>query len=710
MNLFENLQLMKESDTSIVSEFKEFLSNKNAQYIANEIGETKDGMQIVIYDGDWKHEHLYMKHLLDEFFTNKGIDISITSEEIGESDQDTFSARYNIIFNSEPKEYNVDVKTEDINNIRYQVTCQLAISNEEIYSEHATLKDAIASARKAQQSFMNVKIKDLEDGNSWYNIDDAEQDLNDGLYEGKHYGGAYDISDTAYFTRDDLDEFSNEVIEQLSNATHGDIIANVVDCYLDEDTNELELTVSYGEYEHTHKEKIDMRKIKVPKDLIKAYSNKFVNDFLWCFTGDTEHEEMIKESVNSSDNSDWEFIEETTTNDEIFGDITEGGYYIKHYNDDMTGIIYPPSESEKLYRAKLTRKNKFNSFGSNVFIELDSAKEFLDTRAYELTSVTYEEIKQQLEEIDTHEYLKIFIDEPTKLGNVSVSIEGTLINGDPITFYDSSYIVNQRDIDFIKEQYAKASKQIDVMRERGYLGVKDESLIPITEDDNELSKTSINDILYRVIWDSKEDEIGKVIVYKVVDIYNNDDNTFIKLKSSDNEIILPLDEDTMSFFIKNKDAAERVARSSKSKNIYFSPNTALDNFDNYVNAKSIKESYHKVEETNHNEILDRDYKTGEKIYNELVEYLDTLDQIAMDGEDCNWEPSEFNAKNLNADGEIYLVSGAYILIYPYINEWAEDYFRVLVVEPRGLQPHIKAGIENVFNMFKTNKWKLVFDY
>ena len=64
MNLFENLQLMKESDTSIISEFKKFLNSKNAQYIASEIDETKDGMQIVIYDGDWKHEHLYMKHLL----------------------------------------------------------------------------------------------------------------------------------------------------------------------------------------------------------------------------------------------------------------------------------------------------------------------------------------------------------------------------------------------------------------------------------------------------------------------------------------------------------------------------------------------------------------------------------------------------------------------------------------------------------------------
>ena len=110
MNLFENLQKFTESENTIVSEFKEFLISKNAQYIANEIGETINGMQLVIYDGDWKHEHLYMKHLLDEFFTNKGIDISITSEEIGESDQDTYSARYDVIFNTKPKEYTADIK------------------------------------------------------------------------------------------------------------------------------------------------------------------------------------------------------------------------------------------------------------------------------------------------------------------------------------------------------------------------------------------------------------------------------------------------------------------------------------------------------------------------------------------------------------------------------------------------------------------------
>lgn len=679
MNLFENLQLMKESDTSIVSEFKEFLSSKNAQYIANEISETKDGMQIVIYDGDWKHEHLYMKRLLDEFFTNKGIDIRIVSEEIGESGQDTYSARYDIEFNPEPKEYMADVTplkftTEAklpkppkfwdsmfrVNAIKAYNNGELTLDNieewetkynggikpnpslgtKEILKYYIDNKDVLeevvdvesnTSDWKQRFKGMDIYISDkhpnyqikktytsskqevwqvlnfktqrevfasgtFEGAVKWVEDKDvSKSEALDNMEEGKYYGGAYDISDIAYFTRDDLDEFSNEVIEQLSNATHGDIIANVVDCYLDEDTNELELTVSYGEYEHTHKEKIDMRKIKVPKDLIKAYSNKFVNDFLWCFTADTEHEEMIKESVNSSDNSNWEFIEETTTNDEIFGDITEGGYYVRQYDDNMTGYIYPPSESEKLYRAKLESKNHVKSLGYNVFIELDAAKEFLDKTAARLAPVTYEDIKQQLEEIDVHEYLKIYIDEPISPDDVAITatIEGTLINDEPITFYDSSYIRTQGDIDFIKEQYAKASKQIDAMRERGYLGVKDESS--------------------------------------------------------------------------------------------------------------------KIEESNHNEILDKDYATGEKLYNDLKEYLTSLDQVSMDGEDCNWEPSEFNAKNLNADGEIYLECGAYILIYPYINEWAEDYFKVFVVEASDLSLQLKNGIEDIFNKYKNDKWRLVFE-
>ena len=526
MNLFENLQLMKESDTSIVSEFREFLSNKNAQYIANEIDETRDGMQLVIYDGDWKHEHLYMKHLLDEFFTNKGIDISITSEEIGESDQDTYSARYDIEFNPESKEYMADVVTEDVDTSSWKQRFKgMDVYISDKYPNYQ-IKKSYTSSKQEVWQVLNFRTQrevfvsgTFEGAVKWVEDKDvSKSEALDNMEEGKYYGGAYDISDTAYFTRDDLDEFSNEVIEQLSNATHADIIADVVDCYLDEDTNELELTLSYNEYEHTHKEKIDMRKIKTPKDLIKAYSYKFVNDFLWNFMADAEHEELIKEDYNSD-------------NAATFLNILED--------------------------------------------EIENA-----AKKYMISKCGFSE-----DEVD--DYLTVTTD----------------VNDDAVV--------------------------IHVGAELSY-----ESLYGLGEELNKIIEVHDKDAYF-------EPEIpGRLVAYL--------------------------------FGIKN-------------------------------------ESIDKLEESNHNEILDKDYATGEKIYNALVEYLNSLDQIGMDGKDCNWEPSNFNAKNLNADGEIYLVSGAYILIYPYINEWAEDYFKVCVVEADELSIQIKNGIENIVNKFKTNKWKLVFE-
>lgn len=508
MNLFENLQMMNESENKLVSEFKDYLAQNNAQYIASEIGETKDGMQLVIHDGDWKHEHCYMRNLIHNFFEEKRINIEMDVKEIGESDSDTFSAIYNIIFNSEPTTYTADViplkiATEDIKDsydndgLLTELRVGIGPHNEtrfEIYQDgvlmfHSTdeelAKDAfkkisknvpkeykkvdgkykkfsgngeLASMWESNTSNWKQRFKGMDvytsDKYPNYQINKAyngfkqevweviklgtgkrlfvansfEQAVDfiengktprkpkalDNLEEKKSYGGAFDIGDTDYFTREDLNEFAEDVMQKIEDATQADpIIANVIECYIDENNN-LELTISYMGYEHTHKEKIDMRKIKTPKDLIKAYSHKFAEDFKLCCIADTEHELLIAESS-------------------------------------------------------------------------------------------------------------------------------------------------------------------------------------------------------------------------------------------------------------------------------------------------------KVEESDHNEILDKDYATGEKLYNGLKEYLDSIDQIAMDGDDCNWEPSEYNAKNLNADGEIYLVSGAYILIYPYINEWAEDYFKVFIVEASDLQPNVKAGIENVFNKYKTDKWKLVFE-
>ena len=117
----------------------------------------------------------------------------------------------------------------------------------------------------------------------------------------------------------------------------------------------------------------------------------------------------------------------------------------------------------------------------------------------------------------------------------------------------------------------------------------------------------------------------------------------------------------------------------------------------------------KILESINKENISIDYKTGEKLFNAIKDYLDSLDQISMDGNDWNWQPSDFNAKNLEADGEIYLVGGAYILFYPYINEWSDNYFKVMVIEASDLNIIIRNGIENIFNKYKTDKWKLIFE-
>lgn len=131
----------------------------------------------------------------------------------------------------------------------------------------------------------------------------------------------------------------------------------------------------------------------------------------------------------------------------------------------------PKDWKEKLYRAKLSREGHFDSLGYNVFIELDSAKNFLDETAAKLAPVTYDDVMEQLTPINKHPKLKMYIDQ-SQLGNATVSIEGVLLGGEPISFYDSSFIRTQKDIDSIESQYEKAAKQIDHMYKIGYKGAK----------------------------------------------------------------------------------------------------------------------------------------------------------------------------------------------------------------------------------------------
>ena len=946
MNLFENLQALNESENKLVSEFKEFLVSKNAQYIANEIGETKDGMQLVIYDGDWKHEHRYMQNLIDEFFKNKGINIEIYSEEIGESDSDTFSARYDIEFNAEPKTYNADVKqlkftTEDIedsydnngiltelrtgigphNELRYEIyqdgTLMFHSTNKELakekfkeistrvskeyklvdgkykkfspegnaglvdiwnsetesvneviepsnfspdgrsyyddpsdwkekhewvtnkleaagykckgqspwksiwtngnpkedieidywmdfdviqeivelstvgftesvdasnwkqknnedtyvsdkYSEYI-IKKSITSSEQEVWSVLNSKTQrevfaagTFEDaidyvenkstsktitedvdwkprfntmdnyfvsdkyptyqinksyngfgkeiwavikygwngmeekrvfiGSTFEQAKDFVENKCKSIKEAPSYGGAFDISDTVYFTKDDLDEFTNDIVEKLSDATHGDVVADIIDSYIDEDTNEIEVTISYNNYEHTHKEKIDMRKIKVPKDLIKAYSHKFVNDFLWCINADTEHEEMLKES-NDINLDDYEYVGYGSGHNRLWQlyrrfdkELNKGVWVAKHQNTgEIKSITYDQAQGfEPIEDSGVVRLSR------------DLGRMLLPKRESNEITITFEDIRNQLEKIDTHPYLTIYYDYNPFLNTGKVTIEGTLINGNPICFYDSSFLKTQDDIDFIKEQYAKASKEIDAMRKRGYLGVKDES---IEEDYDDNAATFL---------DKLEAEVKEAAHNFMVSVGfpENEADDYIDVSTDINDDYVMVAVGAELGYDSLSDLCDELNKviEKHDEDAYFEPECP-----GRIVAYLFGVKEESLTETNHIIIEETDYAIGEKLFNEMKDYLDSLDQIEMDGHDWNWQPSEFNAKTLEPDGEIYLVGGAYILFYPYINEWSDSYFKVAVVNASELNIMIKNGIENIFNKFKTDKWQLTFE-
>ena len=82
------------------------------------------------------------------------------------------------------------------------------------------------------------------------------------------YGGAYDILDEYYFTRDDLIDFGEEVVFELENLKPGDYFVNDLDM-LNPKTIHIEV---YCRNKETYADKnivIDMRRIQKPSDLNK---------------------------------------------------------------------------------------------------------------------------------------------------------------------------------------------------------------------------------------------------------------------------------------------------------------------------------------------------------------------------------------------------------------------------------------------------------
>ena len=96
------------------------------------------------------------------------------------------------------------------------------------------------------------------------------------VFKEASYGGAYDIEDDMYFTKEDLLEFADELIDTLQDKG---IFVDLVDMYIT-DGNRLVIAVEDEDgNEIDTDEFIDMRKIRLPKDIYK-YKNIFIKDIL----------------------------------------------------------------------------------------------------------------------------------------------------------------------------------------------------------------------------------------------------------------------------------------------------------------------------------------------------------------------------------------------------------------------------------------------
>lgn len=96
--------------------------------------------------------------------------------------------------------------------------------------------------------------------------------------ESASYGGAYDIEDDQYFTRDDLVEFGENVCDNLNEIFYDKF--DIYDIYMeDPKTLHIEVERKSDEMVAEYEFKIDMRKIRQPKDLISRYAGDVVYNF-----------------------------------------------------------------------------------------------------------------------------------------------------------------------------------------------------------------------------------------------------------------------------------------------------------------------------------------------------------------------------------------------------------------------------------------------
>lgn len=219
------------------------------------------------------------------------------------------------------------------------------------------------------------------------------------VFKEASYGGAYDIEDNMYFTKEDLLEFTDELIDTLQDKG---IFVDLIDMYIT-DGNRLVIAVEDEDgNEIDTDEFIDMRKIRRPKDIYK-YKNIFIKDILSqydelkSFNEDLDDEIKFREPQARKDyfgvgnfyhigrkgdfSKDMEFIKSRgsgVTAELVYGDKsreyackiapnkwkTDSGKTLS--DNDIASVAYDDGKATINYMIKNKPDNEFKSFNEDL--------------------------------------------------------------------------------------------------------------------------------------------------------------------------------------------------------------------------------------------------------------------------------------------------------------------------------------------------------
>ena len=193
----------------------------------------------------------------------------------------------------------------------------------------------------------DIRIPERKQIDSEYRNDDI---YSSSSIQARNYGGAYDVDPEQYFTREDLVEFAQDVIDYIANSQV--ILLDISELSIDGNTITLGLTNEFdnGGFEDTVRFNVDMRKIRKPQDLMKytmPVAIQFIHAYQTAISEDIDSSSKIESSLSYLDRIEElmeQGLDEETASREAYAE-----FYPDEYDVDDYDEIYSAVSSRKFW-------------------------------------------------------------------------------------------------------------------------------------------------------------------------------------------------------------------------------------------------------------------------------------------------------------------------------------------------------------------------